>query len=165
MLERSVWAKHWPGRTHIPLKNGFLRAWHAACKKREKHGDFPENRYIYVPARIINDKFVSYTGYGILMKSHTTQLEVLHAVASIIQRRAGQRRMLQDVLDLLEADLQLHRGTIMLRSPDDDELMVEATKTISEVQPRHMRYQMGEGILKQTTLLSYLIQTNTFVSL
>ena len=80
------------------------------------------------------------------MKSHKTQLEVLHSVASIIGRRAGQRRMLQDVLDLLEADLELHRGTIMLRSPDGDELTVEATKTISEVQPHHMRYQMGEGI-------------------
>ncbi len=80
------------------------------------------------------------------MANHKTQLGVLHSVASIIGRRAGQRRMLQDVLNLLETDLELHRGTIMLRSPDGSELIVEATKTISDAQAHHMRYQMGEGI-------------------
>lgn len=83
------------------------------------------------------------TIYDIDHKSH---LEVLYSVACIIGRRGGQRQMLQDVLDLLEAELAMHRGTIMLLSPNGDELVVEATKTICYLPANDLRYQRGEGI-------------------
>jgi Nif-specific regulatory protein len=75
-----------------------------------------------------------------------SQLDVLYSVAGIIGRCGGQVDMLQDVLDLLEAELSLHRGTIMLLSPVGDELVVEAAKTICYLPASDLRYQRGEGI-------------------
>jgi len=77
---------------------------------------------------------------------HKAQLEVLSSVAALIGRRTGQRQMLQEVLDLLEAELAMHRGTIMLLCANGDELMVEATKTIGYLQTDSLRYRKGEGI-------------------
>ena len=54
--------------------------------------------------------------------------------------------MLQEVLDLLESELQMHRGTIMLLSADGGELLVEATKKMGEMAPHNTRYLKGEGI-------------------
>lgn len=54
--------------------------------------------------------------------------------------------MLQEVLDLLETDMAMHRGTIMLLSTGGNELVVEATKTICDLPARDLRYQRGEGV-------------------
>jgi len=78
--------------------------------------------------------------------AHKSQLDVLYSVAGIIGRSGGQRQMLQEVLDLLEVDMAMHRGTIMLLSISGDELVVEATKTICDLPARDLRYQRGEGI-------------------
>ena len=75
-----------------------------------------------------------------------SQLDVLYAVAGIIGRCGRQVPMLQEVLDLLEAELSMHRGTIMLLSSGGDELVVEATRTICHLPARELRYQRGEGI-------------------
>ncbi len=75
-----------------------------------------------------------------------SQLDVLYSLAGIIGQREGQVPMLQDVLDLLEAELSLHRGTIMLLSPGGDQLVVEATRTICHLPTQDLRYQRGEGI-------------------
>ncbi|MCF7974096.1 MAG: sigma 54-interacting transcriptional regulator [Phycisphaerae bacterium] len=83
------------------------------------------------------------TTYDIDQKS---QLGALYSVADIIGRCGGQKQMLQDVLDLLEAELAMHRGTIMLLSLNGEELMVEATKTICDLSSQDLRYQRGEGI-------------------
>jgi Nif-specific regulatory protein len=73
-------------------------------------------------------------------------LGVLYEIAFIIGKRSGQREMLQEVLDLLETELQMHRGTIMLLSADGGELLVEATKKIGEMGTHNTRYLKGEGI-------------------
>jgi Nif-specific regulatory protein len=75
-----------------------------------------------------------------------SQLDVLYSVAGTIGRCGGQVAMLQDVLDLLEAELSMHRGTIMLLSLEGDELVVGATKTICYLPEQDLRYQRGEGI-------------------
>jgi Nif-specific regulatory protein len=77
---------------------------------------------------------------------HQTQLNALYSVAGIIGYSGGQRQMLQDVLNLLEAELAMHRGTIMLLSLNGQELVVEATKTICDLPAHDLRYLRGEGI-------------------
>ncbi len=77
---------------------------------------------------------------------HKTQLDVLYSIAVIIGARAGQRQMLQDVLDVLEQRLAMHRGTVMLLSADGGELVVEATKQLDCLHPECSRYLRGEGV-------------------
>ncbi len=80
------------------------------------------------------------------INDHKSQLDVLYSIAVIIGTRAGQRQMLQDVLDVLETKLSMHRGTVMLLSADGEELVVEATKKLDCIDPDTGRYQRGEGV-------------------
>ena len=77
---------------------------------------------------------------------HRRQLEVLNLIAENIATRSGQRQILQDILDILEAELELHRGTVMLLSPNEGELVVEATRSIYQIKSNNNRYRRGEGI-------------------
>ena len=80
------------------------------------------------------------------VSDHRYQLGILYAIAVIIGKRSGQRKMLQDVLDVLEVELAMQRGTVMLLSADGSELVVEATKNIYAVRATTSCYRPGEGI-------------------
>ena len=80
------------------------------------------------------------------VEKHRRRLEALNGVAMILSRRAGQRETLTDVLDLLEARLDMSRGTVMLLSADGTELSVGATRGPTDNVQSDVRYQRGEGI-------------------
>ena len=61
--------------------------------------------------------------------------------------RSGQRELLTAVLDELEKKLGMLRGTVMLLSPDGDELSVEVARDVPAEQRRRLRYQRGEGVI------------------
>ena len=77
---------------------------------------------------------------------HERELGSLFRISHILATAARQRQMLQEVLDVLHADLGMTRGTIMLLSPDGKELMTEVAHNISAKQLKAVRYRMGEGI-------------------
>ena len=54
--------------------------------------------------------------------------------------------MLLEILDVLECELGLMRGTVMLLSPDGSELLIEAARNLDEGVRRTVRYRKGEGI-------------------
>ena len=73
-------------------------------------------------------------------------LEALYAIAKILASRSGQREMLLEILEVLELEAQMKRGTVMILSPDGSELVVEAASNMRSSNHNEMRYSMGEGI-------------------
>ncbi|MFP4141300.1 MAG: sigma 54-interacting transcriptional regulator [Phycisphaerae bacterium] len=81
------------------------------------------------------------------MTTNEIELQALNTIARILATRAGQREMLLEILDVLDQELGMVRGTIMLLSPDGSELTIEATRSHAVGEQSEMRYRMGEGIM------------------
>ena len=77
---------------------------------------------------------------------HIRELEALYRISQVLASGTHQRPMLTEVLDVLHSQLGMTRGTIMLLSPDSDQLMIEVAQNLSEKQRRAVRYLRGEGI-------------------
>jgi len=73
-------------------------------------------------------------------------LAALQRVAGALARNAGQRRVLEEVLAILERELGLFRGTILLLSADGDGLDVEVVGDVAADDPHDLRYHKGEGV-------------------
>ena len=84
-------------------------------------------------------------------QEHTEQyekdLEVLASVGQLLATQSGQRQMLTAVLDELEKQFGMMRGTIMLLSSDGSELFVEVARNVPHKQREGLRYRRGEGIV------------------
>jgi Nif-specific regulatory protein len=78
---------------------------------------------------------------------YAKQLETLSLVSEIIATHTGQHEMLLDILVLIEKQLGLMRGTILLLSPDSKVLTIEAVhNSIATIDP-DIQYNWGEGIV------------------
>jgi Nif-specific regulatory protein len=77
---------------------------------------------------------------------HVQQLETLYDASQILADGARQQGTLARVLDLLDRDLGLNRGTITLLSADGQEIRVEAAHDLSQKQSRRITYRIGEGV-------------------
>ncbi|MEW6236190.1 MAG: hypothetical protein AB1656_12465 [Candidatus Omnitrophota bacterium] len=64
------------------------------------------------------------------LERHERELSVLYSIARILGAPSGQKEMLVEVLDIIETQLEMQRGTILLLSSDGSELVVEAAKNI-----------------------------------
>ncbi len=83
------------------------------------------------------------------IKKHVPELEVLYAISGILASRSRQRQVLTEVLDVLHDQLGMTRGTIMLMSPQTNELTIEAVHNAPAQKHRDVRYGVGEGIAGQ----------------
>ena len=79
-------------------------------------------------------------------KRYAKAFSALDDIASILSRQSGQRRMLEQVLEVLENSLDMRRGTIMLVSPEGNDLVVEAAHSVNCPEQKKVRYERGEGI-------------------
>ncbi len=79
-------------------------------------------------------------------RRHGGQLAALYSISGILVSDMNQRQMLEEVLDVLDRDLELKRGTIMLLSPDGSELLFEVAHNLSARRGRGVRLRTGEGI-------------------
>ena len=77
---------------------------------------------------------------------HVRELEALYKISQVLASDTGQKPMLAEVLDVLHSQLGMTRGTVMLLSPDSDQLMIEVAQNLSEKQRQAVRYRTGEGI-------------------
>ena len=80
-------------------------------------------------------------------ENHNKELNALYAIARLLGRHAGQRQMLCDVLNILDRELGMIRGTVMLNALDEGDLIVEAAPGAREPVPQGVRYRKGEGIM------------------
>ena len=77
---------------------------------------------------------------------HVLELETLYRISQILAAGGQQKQTLAEVLDALDKELGMNRGTVTLLSPDSSEIKIEVAHNISLEQSRKVRYRMGEGI-------------------
>ena len=78
---------------------------------------------------------------------HARELNALYQISQLLaEGTTGQRQTLEEVLDVLEKELGMIRGTILLLLPSQKELRIEAGSNLSEARRRAVRYRRGEGI-------------------
>ena len=80
------------------------------------------------------------------LEYHEQELGFLASISGMLATQSGQREMLSRVLQELEQQLGMRNSTVMLLSPDGNELIVEAARSISPPDGKTLRYQRGEGI-------------------
>jgi len=74
------------------------------------------------------------------------QLEILYNVSQILAAGTHQQEALVSVLEILDKDLGLARGTITLLSLDGKEIRIEAAHNLSQEQSQRITYRIGEGV-------------------
>lgn len=80
-------------------------------------------------------------------KQHVKQLDALQEIAQALAQRLDQHKMFQDILLTLEKRLNVFHATIMLVSPNENELMVEALGSSGDTHRYDNQYRRGEGII------------------
>jgi Nif-specific regulatory protein len=94
---------------------------------------------------MMNDQ--DHSAGGTTDNRHAHELNALYRIAEVLAAGAGQQRsMLAEVLDVLERDLGMRRGTIVLLSPDGQELTVEVAHNLLGRRSDE-RYSISEGIV------------------
>jgi Nif-specific regulatory protein len=74
------------------------------------------------------------------------EIEMLYKVSRILAVGTHRQQALADVVEVLEQELGLNRGTITLLSPDGKEIRIEVAQSLPEEQSRTVRYLIGEGV-------------------
>ncbi|MCD4826015.1 MAG: sigma 54-interacting transcriptional regulator [Phycisphaerae bacterium] len=82
-------------------------------------------------------------------KRYRDGLEGLYGISQILAAGTSQKEILIEVLEVMDREIGLHRGTIMLLSPDGRELMTEVAHKRTARQLESVRYQFGEGVVGQ----------------
>lgn len=77
---------------------------------------------------------------------HIRELETLYRISQILAVGAQQRQVLAEVLDMLDNELGMNRGTVTLLAPEGNEIKIEVAHNLSEEQSRKVRYRLGEGV-------------------
>lgn len=73
------------------------------------------------------------------------ELRILYLVSRAMANERGVTSLLDSVLDVLETEMKMTRGTFTLRTPGSDIFQIEATRIPEEAKQRG-RYLLGEGI-------------------
>ena len=82
-------------------------------------------------------------GAGTYTISPVPQLETLYKVSQTLAAGTRQQEALAEVLDMLDKDLGLARGTITILSLDGNEIRIEAAHDLSPEQSRKITYRIG----------------------
>ncbi len=77
---------------------------------------------------------------------HIIELVALYSVVNSLNANSGQAQILTEVLETLERDLEFRSCTIMLLSPDGNELVFEAASNNHAIRDRKKSYRIGEGV-------------------
>ncbi len=77
---------------------------------------------------------------------HVHGLEPLYKISRVLAAGTHRKQALAAVVDILEKDLGLNRGTVTLLAPDGNEIRIEVAQSFPEERSRAVRYRMGEGV-------------------
>ena len=77
---------------------------------------------------------------------HSRELETLYRISQLIAAKPRQRQALSEVLDVLDKELDMNRGTISLLAPDGQGIMIEVAHNLQEEHRRRAHFHMGEGV-------------------
>jgi len=74
------------------------------------------------------------------------ELAILYRVSQAITHQQNVAALLDEVLDILETEMGMQRGTLTLRQPDTDIFVIEASRGLTAEERRRGQYRLGEGI-------------------
>ena len=74
------------------------------------------------------------------------ELEVLHKISHALAHKHDVTALLNEVLDIMETDMGLSRGTLTLRHADSDVFVIEASRGLSAAERKRGQYRIGEGV-------------------
>ena len=77
---------------------------------------------------------------------HVQELKTLFNISQILMAGIGQRQALVEVLDILDSELGMNKGTVTILAADSNQITIEVAHNISEKHKRRVRYRMGEGV-------------------
>ncbi len=74
------------------------------------------------------------------------ELEVLYRISQATMHQHDVSALLNEVLDIMDTEFGLSRGTLTLRRPDDDVFAIEASRGLTAEEQRKGQYRLGEGV-------------------
>jgi len=74
------------------------------------------------------------------------ELSILYRISQRMAQQHDVSSLLDDVLDIMETEMGLSRGTLTLQRPDSDVLKIEASRGLSDAERRRGQYKLGEGV-------------------
>lgn len=78
--------------------------------------------------------------------THNTELEIIYGISRAITRQHDISALLNEVLDILETEMGMSRGTLTLRRPGTAILVIEASRGLTPEEQRRGQYRLGEGV-------------------
>jgi Nif-specific regulatory protein len=81
------------------------------------------------------------------MTQSEKELEILYQISQAAATRPHTvSELMAEVLDIMETELGVSRGTLTLLKPDTDTFVIEASRGLTEEEKRLGQYKLGEGI-------------------
>jgi Nif-specific regulatory protein len=81
------------------------------------------------------------------MNQSEKELNVLYKISQTTSARQHNiSELLNEVMQIMESDMGVLRGTLALRKPDSDILNIEASSGLSNREARRGQYKLGEGV-------------------
>ncbi len=81
------------------------------------------------------------------MTQSEKELEILYQISQVVLTRPHTvSELMVEVLDIMETELGVHRGTLTLRKPDTDIFIIEASRGLTPEEEVRGEYQEGEGV-------------------
>ncbi|MBA4387770.1 MAG: sigma-54-dependent Fis family transcriptional regulator [Verrucomicrobia bacterium] len=77
------------------------------------------------------------------------ELGILYRISQAMLHQHDVSALLNDVLDILETEMGMSRGTLTMRRPDGDVFVIEAARGLSTEETQRGQYKLGEGITGQ----------------
>ncbi|OGV65509.1 MAG: sigma-54-dependent Fis family transcriptional regulator [Lentisphaerae bacterium RIFOXYA12_FULL_48_11] len=92
-------------------------------------------------------------------KQQDIELEILYRISQAMAHQHDVAALLNEVLDILETEMGMIRGTLTLNRPDSDLFVIEASRGLTTEEQKRGQYKLGEGITGRVakTMKSILI--------
>lgn len=75
------------------------------------------------------------------------ELAILYQISQVAATRPHTiSELLMEVLDIMETELEVSRGTFTLRKPDTEVFVIEASRGLTPEEKKRGQYKLGEGI-------------------
>ena len=77
------------------------------------------------------------------------ELEILYLISQALMHQHDIGALLDEVLDIMEREMGLSRGTVTLRRLDADVFQIEASRGLTKAERSRGQYEVGEGVTGQ----------------
>jgi Nif-specific regulatory protein len=74
------------------------------------------------------------------------ELDIFYRISQAIPHQQDAATLMNEVLDIMETEMGLTRGTLTLRRPDSDVFMIEASRGLTADEKKRGQYKLGEGV-------------------